>query len=511
MCGINGLILADVNGSASGDIYEALGLLQHRGQDAGGIITCGHKGRLYQCKGNGMVRDVFQPHQLVDLRGAMGVGHGTSADSEAQPFYVNSPYGIVCAHNGNLTNAKELQDFLDHEAHRHVNTDSDSELLLNIFADYLNKTGKFRVNEDDIFKALEGVYAQVRGGYACVTMIAGFGLIGFRDPNGIRPLIYGERQTPQGTDYMMASESVALEACGFTNFVDVAPGEAVIITRERGVVKRQCARPKEFTPCIFEFVYFARPDSIIDGISVYKARLAMGSALARACQKKLGKLLAEVDVVIPIPDTARSSALQVAYELNILYREGFVKNRYVGRTFIMPGQQMRKKNVRRKLNPMAMEFAGKNVLLVDDSIVRGTTSKEIIQMAREAGAKKVFCASCAPPIRFPNVYGIDMPTRQELVAFNRTEEEIAREIGADAVVYQDLDDLVQSVTQYNPNINALDISVFNGCYVTGDINDEYIAELESLRSDSAKAAKIPVAANVVGLHNNFNAPATPRR
>ncbi|KAJ3046028.1 amidophosphoribosyltransferase [Rhizophlyctis rosea] len=516
MCGIIGLILADPNANCSGDLYESLGLLQHRGQDAAGIITCGHKGRLYQCKGNGMVRDVFQPHQLADLRGAMGVGHvryptaGTSADAEAQPFYVNSPYGIVIAHNGNLTNAKELRDFLDHEAHRHVNTDSDSEVLLNIFADYLNRTGKFRVKEDDIFAALEGVFAQVRGGFACVAMIAGFGLIGFRDPNGIRPLIYGERKTAEGTDYMMASESVALEALGFTNFTDVKPGEAIIITRERGLVTRQCARPKEFTPCIFEYVYFARPDSIMDGISVYKARLAMGSALAGAVQRKM-KANMDIDVIIPIPDTARSSALQASYELNILYREGFIKNRYVGRTFIMPGQQQRKKSVRQKLNPMTMEFTGKNVLLVDDSIVRGTTSKEIVQMAREAGAKKVYVASCAPPLRFPNVYGIDIPIRQELVAFNRTEDEIASEIGADKVIYQDLDDLVQSVAKYNSAIKTFDISVFNGCYVTGDVTEEYLLELESLRSDSAKAAKVPVAANVVGLHNNYGAPSTPRR
>ncbi|KAJ3299128.1 amidophosphoribosyltransferase [Borealophlyctis nickersoniae] len=508
MCGINALILADSSASAAPEVYDALGTLQHRGQDAAGIVTCGPKGRLYQCKGNGMVRDVFLPAQLADLRGWMALGHvryptaGTSADSEAQPFYVNSPYGIAFAHNGNITNAVELRDFLDYEAHRHVNTDSDSELLLNIFADNLNKTGKFRVNEEDIFKALQGVYAQVRGGYACISMIAGFGLIAFRDPNGIRPLVYGERSTPAGMDYMMSSESVSLEVLGFSNFIDVQPGEAIIITKA-GITKRQLVHQQEFTPCIFEYVYFARPDSIMDGISVYKARLAMGAALARAVQRKLGKNM-DVDVVIPVPDTSRSSALQVSYQLNILYREGFIKNRYVGRTFIMPGQQLRKKSVRRKLNPMAMEFKGKNVLIVDDSIVRGTTSKEIVQMARESGAKKVYFASCAPPIRYPNVYGIDMPTRQELVAFNRTDDQVAEEIGADCVIYQDLDDLVESVAKYNPNIKNFDVSVFNGCYITGDIDDKYLLELEQSRSDAAKAEKAPVSARPIGLHNNYS-------
>ncbi|KNC98620.1 amidophosphoribosyltransferase [Spizellomyces punctatus DAOM BR117] len=507
MCGITAVILADSTASASAELYEALGLLQHRGQDAAGIITCGHKGRLYQCKGNGMVRDVFEPRQLVGLQGSLGVGHvryptaGTSSNAEAQPFYVNSPYGIVFAHNGNLTNSKQLRNFLDHEAHRHVNTDSDSELLLNIFADHLNKTGKFRVNEDDIFSALGGVYKQCRGGYACVGMIAGFGLLGFRDPNGIRPLIYGERQSSEGKDYMMASESVVLEALGFTSYVDVQPGEAVIITKN-GITKRQCVTGNPFTPDIFEYVYFARPDSIMDGVSVYKARLAMGEALAEAVLRKLGKHM-DVDVVIPVPDTSRSAALQVSYKLNILYREGFIKNRYIGRTFIMPGQQLRKKSVRRKLNPMHMEFHDKNVLLVDDSIVRGTTSQEIIQMARDAGAKKVYFASCAPPIRYPNVYGIDMPTRQELVAWNRTDDEVAEAIGADCVIYQELRDLVQSVAKFNPQISQFDVSVFNGCYVTGDIDEEYFLHLERLRNDNTRDSREPAAADVIGLHNSF--------
>ncbi|KAJ3164389.1 amidophosphoribosyltransferase [Geranomyces variabilis] len=507
MCGITGLILADSSASASAELYEGLGLLQHRGQDAAGIITCGDKGRLYQCKGNGMVRDVFEPRQLVSLKGALGVGHvryptaGTSSNAEAQPFYVNSPYGIVLAHNGNLTNSRELRDFVDHEAHRHVNTDSDSELLLNIFADHLNKTGKFRVNEEDIFSALEGVYAQCIGGYACVGIIAGFGLLGFRDPNGIRPLIYGERQTANGgTDYMLASESVVLDALGFTNFTDVLPGEAVIITKT-GIAKHQCRDGQPFTPDIFEYVYFARPDSIMDGVSVYKARLAMGEALATAVQKALGRHM-DIDVVIPVPDTSRCSALQCSYKLGILYREGFVKNRYIGRTFIMPGQQQRKKSVRRKLNAMNMEFAGKNVLLVDDSIVRGTTSYEIIQMAREAGAKKVYFASCAPPIRFPNVYGIDMPTRKELVAHNRTVEQVAAEIGADRVIYQNLRDLVDSVRKFNPAMDQFDVSVFNGRYITGDIDDEYLQHLEDLRNDNAKD-KVAPPGEVIGLHNSL--------
>ncbi|KAJ3185261.1 amidophosphoribosyltransferase [Gaertneriomyces sp. JEL0708] len=508
MCGINGVILADSTASCSAELYEGLGLLQHRGQDAAGIITCGQKGRLYQCKGNGMVRDVFESSQLLSLQGSMGVGHvryptaGTSSNAEAQPFYVNSPYGIVFAHNGNLTNSKDLRNFLDHEAHRHVNTESDSELLLNIFADHLNKTGKFRVNEDDIFTALQGVYSQCKGGYACIGMIAGFGLVAFRDPNGIRPLIYGERTTAHGKDYMMASESVVLEALGFTNFTDVAPGQAVIITKN-GVTKKHCVTGLAFTPDIFEFVYFARPDSIMDGVSVYKARLAMGEALATAVRRKLGENM-DVDVVIPVPDTSRSSALQVSYKLNILYREGFIKNRYIGRTFIMPGQTLRKKSVRRKLNPMTMEFAGKNVLIVDDSIVRGTTSGEIIQMAREAGAKKVYFASCSPPIRYPNVYGIDMPTRQELVAWNRTDEEVAEFIGADCVIYQDLDDMIQSVAKFNPEISQFDVSVFNGCYITGDIDEKYLNELESSRNDAAKSQQAPVARDVIGLHNNFH-------
>lgn len=379
MCGITGVYLANSKSNANSELYEGLGLLQHRGQDAAGIVTCADHGRLYQCKGNGMVRDVFPASQLTQLRGFMGVGHvryptaGTSSITEAQPFYVNSPYGLISAHNGNLTNTDELRKFLDEIAHRHVNTDSDSELLLNIFADNLQQTGKSRINEDDIFTAMSKLFEQVKGGYACITMIAGFGIFGFRDPNGLRPLIYGSRETLDGTDYMFASESVCLDSLGYSNFVDVSPGQCVIISKN-GVQKKQCIEPKTFSPCIFEYVYFARPDSIIDGVSVYKARLAMGEALANEVIKKLGKNM-DIDVVIPVPDTSRSSALQVSYKLGKLYREGFIKNRYIGRTFIMPGQSQRYqkltriKSVRRKLNPMQMEFDGKNVLLVDGIII----------------------------------------------------------------------------------------------------------------------------------------------
>ncbi|KAI8992566.1 amidophosphoribosyltransferase [Pilobolus umbonatus] len=451
-----------------------------------------------------MVRDVFSEQQMANLIGSLGVAHaryptaGSSSTSEAQPFYVNSPYGIVFAHNGNLTNARELKTFLDKVAHRHINTDSDSELLLNILANNLQKTGKFRVNEEDIFTAIKDLYNQCRGGYACVAMIAGYGIIGFRDPHAIRPLIFGRRKSPHGYDYMFASESVVLEALGFTDFEDVKGGEAIIITREK-VSKRQLIVTNCITPCIFEYVYFARQDSIIDGISVYKSRLSMGEALATQVVRAFGNNM-DIDVVIPVPDTSRAAALQCSRKLNIAYREGFNKNRYVGRTFIMPGQQTRRKNVRRKLNAMPLEFAGKNVLLVDDSIVRGTTSKEIIQMAREAGAKKVYFASCAPPIRYPNVYGIDMPTRNELVAYGRNVDQIAVEIGADKVIYEDLEDLIQSVRTFNPNIKTFDTSVFDGKYVTGDIDEAYFNYIEGERS---LGSSLNSENESIGLHNSF--------
>lgn len=425
---------------------------------------------------------------------------GSSNHAEAQPFYVNSPYGIVFAHNGNLINTGELRQFLDAEAHRHINTDSDSELLLNIFANNLQKTGKFRINEEDIFTAIGHLMRQAHGGYACVAMIAGFGIIAFRDPNGIRPLgmcsrkaddSNGDRTADHGKDWCFTSESVVSDALSFENFEDVRPGEAVIITKS--AVSRRVLTPPPtsinsytFSPDIFEYVYFARPDSVLDGISVYRSRMAMGDKLAEEARRVLAAKNETVDVVIPVPDTSRVAALQVAQRLEIPYREGFVKNRYVGRTFIMPGQSTRRKNVRRKLNAMALEFAGKSVLLVDDSIVRGTTSREIIQMARDAGARRVIMASCAPPIRYSNVYGIDMPSRHELVAHGRTVEEVAHHIHADLVIYQTLPDLVESVRQFNPSIQSFDCSVFDGKYVTGGVDQTYLAHLEGLRSENAK-------------------------
>ncbi|KAF9546862.1 amidophosphoribosyltransferase [Mortierella hygrophila] len=511
MCGITALLLADQNQMASPELFEGLGMLQHRGQDAAGIITCGNKGRLYQIKGSGMVRDVFDQPKIEQLVGNMGVGHvryptaGTSSSSEAQPFYVNSPYGITFAHNGNLVNADELRDFLDKDAHRHINTDSDSELLLNIFANNLEKTGKSRINEEDIFTAIKGIFDTCHGGYACVAMIAGFGIIGFRDPNGIRPIGFAKRESQSpgcGTDYMFASESVVCDGCSFSDFEDLKPGEAVIVNKNRTVTRRELVPNANFTPCIFEYVYFSRPDSIIDGISVYKCRLAMGEALADEVARKLGADM-DIDVIIPVPDTSRVAALQTAYKLDITYREGFIKNRYIGRTFIMPGQALRKKTVRRKFNAMSLEFAGKNVLIVDDSIVRGTTSKEIVQMAREAGAKKVYLASCAPAIRYPNVYGIDMPSPHELVAFNKTEDEIAEALGADRVFFQELDGLIASCSKFNPNIKSWDAAVFDGKYVTGRVDTAYLKHLENLRADDKKSAEDLQSPEVLGLHN-FN-------
>ncbi|KAG0091248.1 amidophosphoribosyltransferase [Podila epicladia] len=509
MCGITALLLADQNLMASPELFEGLGMLQHRGQDAAGIITCGNKGRLYQIKGSGMVRDVFDQSKLEQLVGNMGVGHvryptaGTSSSSEAQPFYVNSPYGITFAHNGNLVNAEELRVFLDQDAHRHINTDSDSELLLNIFANNLQKTGKVRINEEDIFTAIKGIYDVCQGGYACVAMIAGFGIIGFRDPHGIRPIGFAKRSSPKGTDYMFASESVVCDGCSFSDFDDLKPGEAVIVNKSKTVTRRLLVPEASFSPCIFEYVYFSRPDSIIDGISVYKARLAMGEALADQVLKKFGADM-DIDVIIPVPDTSRVAALQTAYKLDITYREGFIKNRYIGRTFIMPGQAMRKKTVRRKFNAMSLEFAGKNVMIVDDSIVRGTTSKEIVQMARDAGAKKVYLASCAPEIRFPNVYGIDMPSPHELVAYNKTEDQIAEAIGADKVVFQDLAGLISSCQKFNPSIASWDASVFDGKYVTGKVDQKYLKHLENLRADGNKSCFEDMQSpETLGLHN-FN-------
>ena len=420
MCGIIGMVArSPVNQS----IYDGLTVLQHRGQDAAGIITCDGE-RLHLRKNNGLVRDVFHTRHMLRLFGNMGIGHvryptaGCESSAEAQPFYVNSPYGISLAHNGNLTNSNKLKQELFQEDLRQINTDSDSEVLLNVFAHELQQHGKLKVEVDDVFKAVAGVHRRCRGAYAAVAMITGYGVVAFRDPFGIRPLVYGRQETPQGDNFMVASESVALDALGYELIRDVAPGEAVFISLDGKLHTRQCAESPTVMPCIFEYVYLARPDSIIDDVSVHKARLRMGEKLA-------DKILRvrpdhDIDVVIPIPDTSRTSALQLANNLGLKFREGFIKNRYIGRTFIMPGQQQRKKSVRQKLNAIDLEFRGKNVLLVDDSIVRGTTSSQIIDMAREAGAKKVYFASAAPPVRFPNVYGIDMPISNELIAHGRT-------------------------------------------------------------------------------------------
>ncbi|KIM65375.1 hypothetical protein SCLCIDRAFT_544794 [Scleroderma citrinum Foug A] len=491
MCGILGLLLSDSTHNAASEICEGLYMLQHRGQDACGIVTCGPKGRLYQCKANGMVRDVFDDVAISRLQGSMGIGHvryptaGSSHHAEAQPFYVNSPYGIALAHNGNLIDSSSLLHFMDAVAHRHINTSSDSELLLNIFANNLQQTGKFRINEDDIFTAIGELMTQCKGAYACVAMLAGFGIIAFRDPNGIRPVGMAVREYENGKkDYVVASESVVAGG-SFSKWENVKPGEAVIITH-LGVSRKRVAPSATFAPDIFEYVYLARPDSVLDDVSVYRSRMAMGDALAEEVDRVLSEKGLTVDVVIPVPDTARVAALNLAQRLQLPYREGFIKNRYVGRTFIMPGQQMRRKNVRKKLNAMALEFAGKSVLLVDDSIVRGTTSKEIVQMAKDVGASKVIVASCAPPIRYPNVYGIDMPSRSELVAYERTSEEIAEAIGADLVIFQTLPDLIASVRQFNPSIDTFDCSVFTGEYVTGGVNEEYLNHIESLRADNVK-------------------------
>ncbi len=489
MCGIAGIVSHQ---SVNQDLYDALTVLQHRGQDAAGIVTC-ESGRLHLRKGNGLTRDVFNNVQMLKLRGNMGIAHvryptaGCTSSAEAQPFYVNSPFGLTLAHNGNLTNTEELKLQLFLEDQRHINTDSDSEVLLNIFAHELQTLGKLKLTPDDIFQAVRGVHKRCRGAYAVAIMIAGVGILGFRDVHGIRPLVFGERLSEQGSEYMIASESVALDVLGFNLIRDVASGEAVFI-EENGVIHtQQCADQVDHCPCIFEYVYFARPDSMIDKISVYKARLRMGDKLA----KKIQRVWADhdIDVVIPIPDTSRTSAQQLAAVLGVKFSEGFIKNRYIGRTFIMPGQQMRKKSVRQKLNAIDLEFKGKNVLLVDDSIVRGTTSEQIIQMARDAGAKKVYFASAAPPVRYPNVYGIDMPAAHELIAHNRNEDEVCVALGADRIIYQDLQDLIDAVRKGNKEIKHFDTSCFDHHYVTGDIDDAYLERIESLRNDKAQAAR----------------------
>ena len=503
MCGIVGIVSQQ---EVAQVIYDSLLVLQHRGQDSAGIVVC-DRNKLNLRKDNGQVSDVFHTRHMRKLTGTMGIGHvryptaGCSSSAEAQPFYVNSPYGITLAHNGNLTNVDRLKAELYQSDLRHINTESDSEVLLNVFAHELHNCGSLNLTADEIFTAITETHKRIEGAYAVVMMLTGKGIVAFRDPFGIRPLVYGKRDTEGGTEYMVASESVALQASGFELVADLQPGEAVFIDVNRKLHRRQCAPAARLNPCIFEYVYLARPDSIIDDIYVYKARLRMGVKLARKILKQMPEH--DIDVVIPIPDTSRPSAIELAFHLGVKFREGFIKNRYIGRTFIMPGQQMRKKSVRRKLNPIDIEFKGKNVLLVDDSIVRGTTSKQIIQMAREAGAKKVYIASAAPPVRFPNVYGIDMPAAHELVAHDRSEQEIAEYIGADWLIYQDLDDLIDAVQKGNRSVKQFDCSCFDGKYVTRNVDNDYLNKISSLRNDSAKEQS-EEQLNVVGieLHNN---------
>ncbi len=487
MCGI---VAVSGNRDVIHDIYESLTVLQHRGQDASGILTnC--NGKITLRKSLGLVRDGFSKKHIERLKGSIGIGHvryptagHAENSSEAQPFYVNSPYGIALAHNGNLINSDKLKSDLFKEDLRHINTKSDSEILLNIFAHELYLHSKEAFTPDSIFYAVAGVHRRVRGAYAVVSLITDRGIVAFRDPHGIRPLCYGTREYKGKTETMIASESVALDSSGFELVRDLNPGEAIFVDLNGVVHTRQCSEINNHAPCIFEYVYFARPDSIIDGISVYKARMAMGKFLAKNIIKNFPKH--DFDVVIPIPDTSRISALELSTELQIPFREGFIKNRYIGRTFIMSEQNERSKSVKRKLNAINSEFENKNVLLVDDSIVRGTTSKQIVEMAREAGAKKVYMASAAPPVKFPNVYGIDMPASKEFIADNRSIDEVAKFIGCDKLFYQDLSDLIESVKSNSKSVSNFDSSCFDGQYVTGDVDENYLITLDALRNDVEK-------------------------
>jgi len=485
MCGIIGIVGKQ---AVTPSIYDALTILQHRGQDAAGIATLdGHKIRLH--KGNGLVTDVFPHSELEKLKGNTGIGHvryptaGSDNFDEAQPFYVNSPYGIVLGHNGNLINAAALKKELFDGDRRHLNTESDSEVLLNVFAHELHRLGPRGMRPQDVFEAVDGMHKRCKGAYSVIAMISGKGVLGFRDLHGIRPVVLGYKDTDLGREYAIASESVALDTLDFILMRDLEPGESVFITLDGKLHTHQSQYAEPASPCIFEYVYFARPDSMLDTISAYKARLRMGEALARKILRVWPDH--DIDVVIPIPDTSRTAALPLAYDLNVKYREGFIKNRYIGRTFIMPGQALRKRSVRHKLNAVALELRGKNVLLVDDSIVRGTTSRQIIQMARDAGANKVYFASASPPVRYPNIYGIDMPAPSELIANGRNEKEIEEELGADRLIYQDLDDLIAACREGNTGISRFDTSCFSGEYVTG-VEDGYLDELQSMRSDKAK-------------------------
>jgi len=486
MCGIVGVFGYN---PVSQTIYESLSMLQHRGQDAAGIATC-FEDRFYLEKGNGLMTEVFNPGNMARLLGNMGIGHvryptaGCASVAEAQPFYVNSPYGIVFAHNGNLTNVPDIIEGLFHTDMRHLNTTSDSEVMLNVFAHALTRRGAVKPNEFDIFAAVEEVHRRCKGGYAVIATIAGVGMVAFRDLNGIRPLVFGSRVEDGKKEYMVASESVALQVSGFALEHDLAPGETVFIDMTGELYTHQSVLAREKAPCLFEYVYLARPDSVLDGASVYQARINMGTKLAEKIKREWVHL--PIDVVIPIPSTSRIAAQEIATRLGLPYRDALVRNRYVGRTFIMPGQAQRKKSIRRKLNPIPQVFEGKNVLLVDDSIVRGTTIREIVAMVREQGAKKVYVCSAAPPVRFPNVYGIDMPARSELIATGKSVEELAKNIGADELIFQDLDDLKDAITEAAPGLSHFDTSVFDGKYVTGDVTEEYLATLEKQRNDAAK-------------------------
>ena len=507
MCGILG-ILAN-KGPISNLLYDGLLVLQHRGQDAAGIVVC-EDNKLHLRKDNGLVNDVFEKEHIENLRGKLGIAHvryptaGTSSAAEAQPLYVNHPYGISLAHNGNLTNAEELTDELYQENLRHINTNSDSEILLNILANELEKGRQLKPNEipnlnpNDLFEAIKGVNARCSGAYAVVGIIAGYGLFAFRDPNGIRPLIFGSINDDENQSWGISSESVALNSLGFEIVSDIAPGEAIFIDNNGTVFREQCSDETKLSPCVFEYVYFARPDSVIDGISVHQARLNLGSRMAQKIKRVWPEH--DIDVVIPVPDSGRISAIQLANELGVDYREGLVKNRYIGRTFIMPGQTIRRDSVRKKLNTINPEFEGKRVLLVDDSIVRGNTSRKIVEMARKSGAKKVYFASTAPPVKYPNVYGIDMPASSELIASSGDVEEIGKSIGVDKLFYQDLEDLVKSV-QLNPTgPQEFDTSCFSGTYVTENVSTEYLEKLEQIRNDSAKQHSV-LSEEPVGIHN----------
>ena len=491
MCGLVGIVGKERVNQA---LYDGLTVMQHRGQDSAGIMTCDGT-RVYLRKDNGLVRDVFRTRHMVQLQGTMGVGHvryptaGSDSRAESQPFYVNSPFGIALGHNGNLTNANVLQDELFRQDLRQLNTSSDSEILLNIFAHELREAvgeSRLRAAPQDISTAVGGVMRRCRGAYAVVAMVVGVGIVAFRDPCGIRPLVYGTKKSASSTSHMVASESVALDVLGYERVGDILPGEAILIDTGGKVHRSICANQTVHAPCIFEYVYLARPDSILDDIPVYQTRIHMGERLGQRLKQEWEGH--DIDVVIPVPDTSRTVALEMARVLKLPYREGFIKNRYIGRTFIMPGQAQRKKSVRQKLNAIASEFAGKTVLLVDDSIVRGTTSKKIIELARDAGAKKVYFASAAPPVCYPNVYGIDMPSSAELVANNRTNDQICDELGADKLIYQTLDDLVTAVIQCNPKIKEFDTSCFDGKYITGDVTPKYLRMVNRKRNDKVKAS-----------------------